>query len=613
MNMSLTFSVLKSAGVYFPKKAAFFHTSAKSLISKTPTENITNLSDENDPHREDFFNYHWGHWLKNDAEEKAKRVTRFSVEGFNETINDLYKQSLETASSASGKISNPIYNANITVTLPHNINKSIFGSDIKENEKIAIKTMESFHEGKHHHIFKITTNQEKKFILRIPYPKDSDHVIATRLRSEVATQDFAQLKLNIPVPKIYAYGATKLGPVKSPFILEEFIEGELLMKDWNPMIDDSLIGETHKEELNKVIEPLMKLQSKLASVEFKKFGSLYFANDLQKELKESSSFEEEIYEGEKGSEFDGRWKIGYTTERSFWRGGKDELLGFEEHAKFLGPWNKTSEIVKSFAELELAVAEVKQVSKEELQVYKELNTLAKDLIQEKCPSVPGWEDMMKPRLQHPDLDPINCIVNPQTGTKYLIDFENSFIGPFILNKAPEFIYYDGPKVYQLDTSNEEFKKLAAAEQEQYIFAYKRTRNLFLWENSLNINLPKLIYSAAPIVKLLKSPIIVASNKKLPKDYLFIEEKLIQLQGAWETMNKQQISSLKEYPIKYSKGDIEGNYHNINKYNEELLKDPFATTQGWVPADMFETLVKQKVIVKNENSDDYDIDSSKFGF
>ncbi|OBA27006.1 hypothetical protein HANVADRAFT_52564 [Hanseniaspora valbyensis NRRL Y-1626] len=610
------FSVVatKSIGSIFSKRTALFHNSAKALLSKTPTENVTNLSNENDPHREDFFKYHWGHWLKNDAQEKAKRVTKFSVEGCNEILNDLYKQSLNTAASTEdGKVSKPIYNSNITVTLPHNVNKSIFGEGIKENEKVSIKTMESYHEGKHHHIFKISTHQDKTFVLRIPYPRDSEHTIATRLRSEIASQDFAQLKLKIPVPKVYAYGATKLGPMKSPFILEEFVEGPLLMREWNPMVDDSMIGEGHKEELSKVIEPLMKFQTKFAGTEFKKFGSLYFSNDLPKELREKDDFKEDIFEGEKGSEFDGRWKIGYTTERSFWRNGKDELLGFENHRNFLGPWNKASDIIKSFADLELATAEANKVSKEEIQVYKELQTVSKNLIEDKCASVPGWEDLLKPRLQHPDLDPVNCIVSEKTDTKYLLDFENTFIGPFLFNKAPEFIYYDGPKVYQLDTANEEFKKLDVAEQEQYIFAYKRTRNLFLWENSLNINLPKLIYSAAPIIKLLKSPFTIAANKKLPKDFLLIEEKLMQLQGAWATINKQQISSLSEYPIKYSKGDIEGNYHKMNKYNEELLKDPFATTQDWVPADMFETLVQQKVLIKNETTGDYDIDLSKFGF
>lgn len=603
---------VKLIGNSFLRKRALFHTSTKAFLSKIPTDRVTNLSNEDEPHREDFFKYHWGYWLKNDKEEKAKRVTKFSIEGFNEVLNDLYKQSLKTvANDENGNITNPIYNSNITVTLPHNVTKSIFGEDIKADEKVGIKTMESYHEGKHHHIFKIITHQDKTFILRIPYPRDSDHTIATRLRSEVATQDFAQLKLKIDVPKIYAYGATKLGPMKSPFILEEFIEGDLLMKDWNPMVADTLIGEGHKEELNKVIEPLMGFETKLASVEFNKFGSLYFANDLPKELKEKSTGK--AFVGEEGSKFENRWKIGYTTQRAFWRNGKDELLGFEEHSKFLGPWEKANEVVESFTKLELAVAEVKNVSKEELEVYKQLNSLGKGLIEEKCVSVPGWEDMVKPTLQHPDLDPINCIVGEKTGTKYLIDFENTFIGPFLLNKAPEFVYYDGPKVYQLDTENEEFKKLGAAEQEQYIFAYKRTRNLFLWENSLNVHLPKLIYSAAPIIKLLKSPITAASNKKLDKDYLLIEEKLIQLQGAWSVMTKQQISKLKEYPIKYSKSDIEANYHKMNKYNEELLKDPFATTQDWVPADMFESLLKQKVITKNEATGDYEIDSSKFGF
>lgn len=604
-NLTLSRSV-KPLAFASLNKVLLFHTSAKVLNN---AKDVEDLSKNESKSNEEFFKYHWGHWLKNDAEEKAKRFTPFSVNGLVDVLNDLRTQTKAAVESNEKGIPKPYFNPNLTVNLKQNLNKDLFNlEDIKS--KLSLKSMESYHEGKHHHIYKITTTEDKDFILRIPYPRDSEHTIATRMRSEVATRDFADLVLKIKTPKIYAYSPTKLSPIKSPFILEEFVDGDLAMKNWNPMIEDTPVDPKSKEQFQGIISQLMGFQAKLASVEFKKFGSLYFANDLPTELRTASDYEDEIYVGEKDSEFAGRYKIGYTTERSFWRQGKDDLLGFEEHRKFLGPWKNASDVLTTYTSLEVAVAKAKNASDAEVEVYNKLHTLSKAMIQNKNDNIPGWDALLKPRLQHPDIDPMNCIETPSG--LCLVDFENSAITPFILNNAPEFIAYDGPKVYTMETDNEEFKKPGVAEQ--YMFAYKRTRNLFLWEQALNKEAPELIYSAAPIIKLLKSPIIVAKNKKLAKDYLLINEKIVGVHGAWPMIHEQKIVLDKEAPIKFTGKEIEDITNAINAYNEELIKEPFAATQNWIPSDMYEEFVKQGIIKKEKDANgDSVLDYAKLGF
>lgn len=209
----------------------------KRFISNKPNEVFTKLTNDNDPKRDAFFKYTWGSWLKNDKQEKEKRFTKFSIEGLNRILNDIYIQSNEMAKAPDGKILPPVFNKNLTVSLVNNVVPKNIGK-INPNEKVQVTTLSSIHEGKHHRIYKVDTNLNKAFILRIPYPLENENTLSYRIRSEVATMDFADLKLGIKVPKIFCYGVNSLNPVRQPFVLQEFIEGELLMKDWDPLIED---------------------------------------------------------------------------------------------------------------------------------------------------------------------------------------------------------------------------------------------------------------------------------------------------------------------------------------------------------------------------------------
>ncbi|QEU60006.1 Aim9 [Kluyveromyces lactis] len=579
-------------------------------VSDKPEEVFTKLSDENDPQRDAFFKYSWGTWLKNDKQEKEKRITKFSLEGLNSVIDDLYKQSIENAKTLSkSSIPPPAYLPNLTVSLPHNVKIENIGT-VNPNEKIRIVSMASIHEGKHHRIYKIDTNAEKSFVLRIPYALDDENTLAYRLKSEVATMDFADLKLGLKVPKVYSFGVNALNPVRQPFILEEYIEGTLLMRNWTPLENDAEDGKSHKDKLNAVINPISKFQAKLAEVKFNAFGSLYFAKDYK-------TSEESAYEGETNEELKDRWRIGPSVERCLWR--KKSALNFDDRKQYLGPWDISSplDIVKCTGLLEAENARARlglvqaqaspevvgeDILKDQIKTFDNLAKVAPDLINTKTTSIPKMESLLKPRLHHPDLDPMNVILKEDDNVPYLLDFEGSSIKPYILQNTPQFVAYDGPKIYDLEKDIEGYKDMEESEKAKLEFMYKRTRNQFLWEFALNENLPELISSVAPPIKVLRNPYVAAIERKSDEEYLLIEEALLQLAEVWPIFANNKLVNVTEYPLKYSEEEVKKHADALNAYHEKLISQPFAATQGWMPQDMFDNLVQGGILVKNEKGD-----------
>lgn len=576
-------------------------------ISDRPPETFTHLTDENDPQRDAFFKYSWGSWLIDDKLEKERRITKFSIEGLTDILNDLYSQSKELAKTLEkDQIPPPSYNANLTVSLPHNSTVKNLGT-VNPNETVRITSMASIHEGKHHRIYKVDTNLGKSLVLRIPYSLDSEDIMAHRLKSEVATMDFADLKLGVKVPKIFCYGVNALNPIRQPFILQEFIDGKLLMKEWSPLIEDSADGKPDSS-LTEVVQKLSDFQNKLISLELNEFGSIYFAKDY-------SESDKAVYEGETNPDLQERWRIGPTVERCFWR--KKSALKFENLLKFTGPWsiNSPMDIVKNtgLVEAENARARLalnqagsssKSVSKtvleEQITSFDNLAKLAPYLFNPETRTIPNLKELLKPRLHHPDLDPMNVIISNENDTPYLMDFEGTSIKPFILQNSPQFVAYDGPKVYNVKEDVPDYEKLSDAEKAQYDFMYKRTRNQYLWEAALNERSKKLISAVAPPVKLLRSPYITTVERKSDEEFLLIDEAMLQLKEVWDVFTKNGLVNSEKFPLEFTKEQIQKHSKDLNAFHEKLISTPFAATHGWIPQDMFENLVKAGILIKDEN-------------
>ncbi|AQZ14511.1 AIM9 (YER080W) [Zygosaccharomyces parabailii] len=610
--------MIRSTSAKLTRRLTSLRTSARSPlrpltairpIGGKTNEVFTKLNDEGDPKRDAFFNYSWGSWLINDKQEKAKRVTKFSIEGLTDILNQVYAESQMMAKSdKSASIPSPSHKSNLTVTLPHNTIIKNVGT-VNPNEKVRVLRMASIHEGKHHRIYKLDTNLDKSFVLRIPYGLENEHVLAQRLKSEVATMDFASLKLGLNIPKVFCYGANYSNPIRQPFILQEYVEGKLLMRDWNPLVEDkkdSLPDDT----LKKVVEQVSNLQSKLISQELNGFGSLYFASDF--ELPSESP--KTVYDGEVNPELRERWTIGPSVERCFWR--KKAALSYDTLRTFSGPWpvNSPLDIVKNTGLVEAENAKARlalkqadaspeavdeTILREQIVTFDNLATVAPYLFNSDTTTIPNVKELLKPRLYHPDLDPMNVIITAD-GTPYLLDFEGASIKPFILHSSPHFVAYDGPKIYDVNEDVPDYEKLSEEERAQYDFMYKRTRNQYLWEAALNERSKQLISAVAPPVKLLRSPYIAAIEMKSDQEYLLVDEALIQLSEVWDVFAKNGLVKSSKFPIELSKEQVEKHSNDLNAFHEKLITRPFAATQGWIPQDMFDNLVKAGVLVQGKD-------------
>lgn len=582
----------------------------QSNLSSSPKEVFTKISDSNDPKRNQFFQYTWGSWMENDLLERNKRETKFSIEGISKLLQDLnveLKSSRNVDKSGEPFVKPPIQLKDGSVALSQNLSSSLLGED----ESLLVKSIASIHEGKHHRIYKISLSSGRDLVLRIPYKLESDYSISQKVKSEVATLDFLNLKLGLNVPKVVAYGSSRTNCVESPFVLMECIEGDLLMKQWDPLVSSQ--DEEAETKLKSVIQPIAEFQDKILSVTFNKFGSLYFHDDVH--VTEQSALP---YNGEENPLLTNRWRIGPSVEKSF---SKNKNLLSE---KVINQYNKPIDAdkpldtVTSIAGIELenlrnrlSLAQADSSNKVEdveliqkmINTFENFKTIAPKLFNPKSKSIMNIEELFKPRLYCPDLDPLNVILNSKKNNEpYFVDFEYSSIKPFILSNYPAFIAYQGAKVYNLEEDIPGFAEMDDVEKLQYQFMYYKTRNERLWELELNSKRHDLIAVASPHIKVLKSPYVQALELKHDKDYLYVEGSIVQLQAMWDAYVANELcnSTDSEFPIQYSAEYLDEHQKDLEEYQLQVVSTPFAATSGWVPQDMFDNLKEQGIIVETEN-------------
>lgn len=603
-------SGLKSSS--FKVNATIISKKFQSSLNSKPNEVYTKLSDSEDPKRHQFFQYTWGSWMKNNQSEKSKRETRFSIEGITKLLQDLnveLKNQRNIDKSGEPFVKAPSQLKDGSYVLTQNLTSNLIGKD----DSLLVKSIASIHEGKHNRIYKVTLSTGKELVLRIPYKLESEYSISQKIKSEVATMDFLNLKLGANVPKVVAYGANKVNSLQSPFILMEHIEGDLLMKQWDPLVADETEGS--QEKLKSVIEPIAAFQEKLLSITFNKFGSLYFNDDVS--VTDQSSLP---YNGEENPLLTKRWRIGPSVEKSFSK-NKNQLSEKEikQYNKSIDA-DKPLETITSIAGIELenlrnrlALAQADSGNKVEnvdliqkmIATFENLKTMSTKLFNPNSQSLMNAEELFKPRLYCPDLDPLNVILNSNKNNEpYFVDFEYTCIKPFILSSYPSFVGYQGAKIYNLEEDIPGYSEMDEVEKQQYQFMYYKTRNERLWELELNSRKHDLIAVASPHVKVLKSPYVQALDFKNDKDYLYIEGSIVQLQAMWEAYVANELCNATEteFPIAFTAEYLDEHQKDIEDYQMEIVSTPFAATGGWVPQDMFDSLKEQGIIVETENGD-----------
>ncbi|GAV30594.1 hypothetical protein PMKS-004108 [Pichia membranifaciens] len=577
----------------------------------------TNLFNDADPNRNHMFEYSWGTWLKNDEIEKQKRLTKFSIQGLNDLIKRII--SIEKSGVVNEKNPDEIKKIENIRVLSNNI--SHFFKDSKSEDNI--KQIVSLHEGKHHRIYRIEIEGvEKKLVLRLPYTLHSQLFTKRKLESEVATMDFLTNAFNLNIPKVLSYSGDYDNFVGHPFILMEYVDDVefSLMKKWNPLMeskDNRLDDPEAIEKLNEVIEPLADFNKIVTDFIFDNYGSIYFKDDCPEDL------EKIAYENQD------RWVIGPTVETAYYRNRK--YVKEEDLNKYVGPWKGSEplKMIKDLVELELhslkvrlslvdsgeVTADTKEGLEFCIKIFKKLDKIAGEMfnLNENETLIPNLNELLKPRLFIGDLDPMNVLVRSGEKGYEFVDFENSVVKPFLISSYPKFLEYNGAKIFNLKDEIENFEGLDEIEQEQYKFMFKRTRNQFLWEVSINKRSKDLVGVISPVIKLIKNCYLNVLNFKQPKDSLYIENGLIEISTMWDNYNENGVVGKfkgEKNPIKFTEDEIKEFTDEIREYEAENSSKPFIATDGWVPQDMFKRLQDQGMIVRDDEKNEWTVDTEK---
>ncbi|QOU22875.1 hypothetical protein BRETT_003062 [Brettanomyces bruxellensis] len=554
-------------------------TNTKSKIE--PEEVFTNLNMDNDPIRNRMFEYNWGTWIKNDELEKRKRFTKFSISGLNEVVRVLQT----TVDKPNSEI----------MDIGKNV-KAITGSLKKldsDDKAIAnIKQIVSIHEGKHHHVYKVILTNGKALALRLPYRTMPDFYTERCLQSEAATSYYLQERLGLCIPKLIAYSGSFDNFLEFPFILSEYKEGDLLMKNWDPIIKGKLGDKTVEKKLSVAIDPIFSFMKATTCASFPGYGSLYFKGDIQEGKKLMALKSDDLF------------VLGPTTLRCYYR--TSDVLDQAEIDNYTGPWAVESplKMIKDLSSLIVSSLKKKELTKDSvndlnkvIKVYQSLENTSEKLLDIRSSSIPNFEKLIEPRLHIPDLDPMNVVVSGE-GEYNFLDFEGATTIPFIVSSAPLFIEYSGPKVFDINEV-ENFDGLAPKSKARVEYMQKRTRNQEYWEKKLVKEMHDMSSSASPIVKMVKDPFICVVRNHVPDhEYFSLAGSLFMLKHAWKDLREGHIVDNTECPIELTDHDFNQFASDYDSYQRKINSEPFGITGGWVPQDVFERLLKQGVVIKD---------------
>lgn len=526
------------------------YNSSKNSADPTKSDELFYVSlNDKDADTRNFFKYTWGRWLMNDQQERAKRETKFDWKG----MVDVIKEKVDYFNSAPA------------------------------NAELEVKTIMPIHEGKHHKIYLINMSDTRSYVLRIPYSIGHEEYRKERMKSEVATMDFLKRKVDMTIPSVISWSPTKHNRLNSEYMITDYVKGDLLMKSWFP-------GSHDVKAKSGAIQPVVDFMTQITKTKFNKYGSLYFVDDVSKELQRDLP-----YEGETNPELVDRWRIGPTAESKFWKG-----LSPQTGSLFRGPWTSFEDYLKDTINIQMAyIEELEQAglgNKETLtKALESFQNYAKVVPELFKPEEDGIDrELLSPRLHHPDLNPLNVIHRTDPVKSYLLDFEGSAIRPFILHGVPAFVKNKGPMIFKQDEIPN-YNELSEKEKMSVDHFIAQTQNQFSFEYLFRQTESPLFNAFHPHLRRRQQVIETALDVSVDsRGYLDLDHELIRLSQEW------QFLSQRPFPIEYNQEDIEKIMEQMDSWNRELLQNPFLETKGWVPANTFEKLLDRGYIVPEGN-------------
>ncbi|KAM5471153.1 hypothetical protein MauCBS54593_003492 [Microsporum audouinii] len=344
-----------------------------------------------------FFNYTRGRFVVNEVEEMQQRYVRFDM-------NELAR----LAANAVG------------------------AKEVINIEKCA--------EGLFNKAFLFSFEDGRQAVGKVPNPVGITPHLTTA--SEVATMEFMRTVLQTPTPRVYAWSSKvddSRNTVGTEFIIMEKIAGIPLGKVW-----EHLSG----SDKMKLLINIFRYQNQWTSVAFSRFGSLYYATDVETLPTDC------LYIDKEGNKVQNpRFVVGPASHNEWFLYGRGALSCDR------GPWNTVMEYRKAIANREIQAARSLQFPRQTLLIYgprpfylptveKKVKALESSLksLEVFLPNDPA---LLKAHLWHTDFHHENIYVNPEKPTEItgIIDWQSTPITPLFDQPLDlPFVNYDGPDV-----------------------------------------------------------------------------------------------------------------------------------------------------------------------
>ncbi|OJJ49034.1 hypothetical protein ASPZODRAFT_13771 [Penicilliopsis zonata CBS 506.65] len=273
------------------------------------------------------------------------------------------------------------------------------------------KRLTKFAEGGFNRVFLITMEDGSEAIVKTPYSIAGPKHYATA--SEAATLHYLHSQ-GISVPKVYGYSSSKSNPVGIEYIIMEKAPGVSLATMWRSM---------SKKQRHTLASSFVEVEKQFFDLPFGSLGSLYFKKDVPTELQAG------LYDRDtRTDDLSEIFCIGPTADYMFWHG---ERANFDLDR---GPCEEGIDWARRLGKpvelyfLHNGVFPGIKYPETYIDLLDKYLALAPYLLP-KDPKNP----FNQPTLRHPDLNPNNIFISPETGTiSCIIDWQHSKIEPRLL-------------------------------------------------------------------------------------------------------------------------------------------------------------------------------------
>ncbi|KAI0781791.1 hypothetical protein C8Q75DRAFT_812214 [Abortiporus biennis] len=295
-------------------------------------------------------------------------------------------------------------------------------------------------EGAYNKLYTLGFSNGQELIFRVPFPIAGPSHLVTA--SEVATMEFMRETLGAPVPRVLAWSSnTKTNAIGSEFILMEKVAGTPFGVQWTTICSDNI-----DDFVRNMVVQFALLQSRSGVVGFSQIGSLYFKEDVSKELQSRPLFSPHLNldENEKLQEASNKYRVGPIAHHQWWRCERAQM------ELDRGPWPDAASYYRAAVEIEIAFIKSSYATNAEFRrtPFHSIDAhlkLLKDCLKV-IPYIIPPEEYSYPTLWHPDPSDANIMTKANFEITGLIDWQHSVIAPYFQHHTEipsAFAYNDG--------------------------------------------------------------------------------------------------------------------------------------------------------------------------